>query len=258
MKKIILLPAILAALMFSSCVNEELENNDNLDLSSSDIAFAFGGTTTRAAVSAALEEETGVSISLGTESGTEFFLKETVEELNPTGLATRGTPVYNENVTKIEEYRSFEAVAYLKGATEEYTDGTATFSSMDYQKEVEGREGWIYKHQYGAGSLPWPNKTTDIYFFLRMPTSYIDANLKENTQIAYDSNTGTIAFDYVSPQSGDAQKDILFTSRTLNQTQYENNYRETGAGHRVEYFNINILRFQSVGTELTCIPYNTS
>lgn len=219
--------------MFSSCVNEQIENDVVPGLSSKDIAFTFGGATTRAAASsAALEEETGVSISLGTESGTEYFLKETVEELNPTGIVTRGTPIYDENVTTIPEYRSFEAVAYLKGESSEYTNGTATFSSMDYQKEVEGREGWIYKHQYG-GTLPWPEgqPTKDIYFFLRMPTSYIDANLytEDGKTITYGSSDGKITFNYKSPLTGEAQKDILFTSRTLNQKQYEDNYSKTGA-----------------------------
>ena len=225
MKKFYLISAAVAALTLSSCVNEQLENSGNLDLSNQDLAFVFGGKATRSEASTTDLEDNGVSISLGTESGTEFFLKETVEDLNATGLATRGTPIYDENVTSVEGYRSFEAVAYYEG--DPYPKGTGIFSSMDYQKNIEGRDGWVYKKHYD-GTLPWPNETDDIYFYLRMPTDYIDANLKKNTAITYNSD-GSIAFDYVSPLTGETQKDILFSSRTLNKKQYETNYMETGA-----------------------------
>jgi len=229
MKKINLLFAVLAIFALGSCVNEE-EFGKGVDLSSKDIAFVFGGTTTRSAASASsMDDESGVSISLGTESGMEIFMKETVTDLNATGLATRGTPIYDENITTIKDYQSFEAVAYVAGGAA-YDDGTATFASMGYQKEVESRNGWVYKHHYDD-ELPWPDETTDLYFFLRMPTAFVDSLLYEadGKKISYNSTNGSITFNYQSPLTGEKQKDILFSSRTLNKKQYDKNYKETGA-----------------------------
>ncbi len=226
MKKIYLLPAFLMATMLVSCVNEQYEYEQREQLSNKDIAFVFSSPTTRSAEATTSEEERAdVSISLGVESGTEYFLTETVEDLNAEGIATRGVPIYDENITTVEGYKSLEVVTYYNGNP--YANGTGVFTSMGYQKNVDDRDGWVYKRHYD-GALPWPNKSDDLYFYLRMPTDFIDSRLKSGTSITYN-NDGSIAFDYNSPLTGEAQKDILFTSRTLNQTEYEENYMETGA-----------------------------
>ena len=228
MKKINSIIAALATLVLASCVNEQFENG--VDLSNMDIAFVFGGTTTRSEAKSSMDEEVGVTLSLGSESGVEIFMKETVTDLNSSGLATRGVPVYDENITSLEAYQSFEAVAYLAGGAA-YDAGTATFASMGYQKNVDNRDGWVYKHHYDA-ELPWPeNPEQDLYFFLRLPTDYVDSHLytKDGSDISYNSTTGAITFNFASPLTGEAQSDILFSSRTLNRKQYEENYQETGA-----------------------------
>lgn len=217
MKKSYIALAVLSLAALVSCQEEEHFNGDSLG--KGDFGFVIGGSgvNTKAASSTDLVQSPVQSFDLG--SG--LFLTETVEDLNSYRPETKGTPIYTQNLTSVDGYKTLGVVAYLKDGEEHLSD--VSFESLDKQMEVESRTGWIYKHVYPQAI--WPDKTTDLYFFLRMPTAYLSSNA-ENFE--YDSADGSIEFDYTSPAKGSEQKDILFTSRTLNQQQYEP-YQTTGA-----------------------------
>lgn len=217
MKKAYIALAVLSLAALVSCQQEEHFNGDSLG--KGDFGFVIGGSgvKTKAAPSTDLVQSTVQSIDLG--SG--LFLTETVEDLNSYQPVTKGTPIYTQNLTSVDGYKTLGVVAYLKDGDEHLAD--ASFESLDKQMAVDSRDGWIYKHVYPQNI--WPDKTTDLYFFLRMPTAYL-SNYAED--LTYDSSDGSIEFDYTSPALGKDQKDILFTSRTLNQEQYKP-YQTTGA-----------------------------
>ena len=234
MKKIHILFVALCALMLASCVNEEINNGDNgRELSNKELAFYFGDSQTRSAEAIeSMEEPTGVSFSVGKdESGTEYFLSETVVNLNANNVATRGIPVYNENIVDLEEYKSFDAVTYLERGVA-YPKGDATFKYMgaEYTATPDNDDdtgpGKVYINYYDTG-IPWPDdEEQNLYFFVKMPTDYLDS---QADGFEYNSTDGTIEFDYSSPKTAAAQKDILFSSRTLNKKEYKQYYTKTGA-----------------------------
>ena len=228
MKKINYLFVVIGALVFASCVNEQLiDNGEGPNLSGKEIAFVFGGTATRSVDAIeSVEQETGVTLSLGTDdAGTEYFLNESVVDLNTSGIATRGIPIYDENITSIEEYKSFKAIAKEEDGNEYGPASTGEFSSMNQQKEVDGRNGWVYVNYYG-GEAPWPDNNTSLYFYLQMPTSYVSNHTSSTT---LNSSNGKIEFDYTSPLKGDDQKDMLFSSTKINKSTYDQKYKSTGA-----------------------------
>lgn len=216
MKKFNVAMAMLTIAALSSCQQEK--NFEEVTLGKDDFGFSIGGVATRSADESEAISTKGQEFKLG-DSG--YILEETITELN-VGPATKGTPVYTQNLTMIDEYKTFNAVAYIKEGDEYHAD--ATFESMDSQAEADGRNGWLYHHNYTKAT--WPDATTDLYFFLRMPTAHLDTYAKD---FEYNSTTGAIEFDYTAPNTGSQQKDILFSSRTLNKTQYETNYIKVGA-----------------------------
>lgn len=221
MKKIYLVCALFAALSIVSCVqNEELVNEVNL--SENGIAFTFNGNQTRSAGSIDSDgAETGLSIALGDiQSGSRLFLTESIVDLNAYIPMTKGAPVYHENLMslKSEGYDKINVKTYLEGGAE-HTPGNATYDSEDAEG---GTGGWLYLHNY-SGS-PWPDdENQSVYFFLNMPASSNASNL------TYDSTDGKIEFDYTSPATAAAQKDILFAARTLTSSEYHSNYTTSGA-----------------------------
>ena len=221
MKKFNFVPALVAAIVLVSCETEPQFNDGNgLDLSKDGIAFVFGGgKETKSADVQMHPRETGMVFSLGKDSNTEFFLNESVQDLNGYGPETKGTPIYTQNVTSF--YNSFGAVTYMDDAL--YIDDV-TFDSLDEKATVENREGWIYNHYYPTS--PWPKNqdTKDLAFYLRMPTDHLGTYATD-----LDYADGTTSFSYTTPQTGEDQRDILFAYRTLNKKQYVDNYKETGA-----------------------------
>lgn len=229
MKKIHLLFAAFVVVVFASCVNEEMNNGDNgKPLSKKELAFYLGGTQTRSvAAVGSIEEETGVKLSLGAHSGAEYFLEESVIDLNGRRLATRGTPIYNENLTSVKGYDSFDAVTYLRDG-DAYTEGDATYSYTGRNATAQGADGpgAVYIHYYD-NDIPWPEDANqELFFYLKMPTAYVNDWAKN---FDYDSEDGKIEFDYDSPSKGSDQKDMLVASRALSKSEYKSKYSTTGA-----------------------------
>lgn len=227
MKKIYHVFALLAALSIVSCVENEEFGGGEVNLSENGIAFRFNSVQTKSAdLSTPIEAKTGVMLPLGKDNtGADLFLTETLTDLNALSPMTKGSPVYNENVLSLEGYGSIGATTYIKGQSTVHSAGNATFESID----EAGANGWLYAHEYLDS--PWPkDMTQDLYFFLQLPAGDVGAS-----DFVYGSSDGTIQFNYESPTTAAEQKDILFTSRTLNKKQYLEDYQSKGLGAPV-YF----------------------
>lgn len=228
MKKISLLAVVFAALALASCETEQqFDNGNGLNLSEDGIAFVFNtGKVTKATDIRTAPKETGLVFSLGTVSGSEYFLEESVEDMNGFAPETKGSPIYTKNVSQF--YKTLDVVTYKDGAP--HTAGDATFDYLNgsTQVEVEGRDGWIYSHDYL--SSPWPEGEYDkkLDFYLSMPSGILSSASKQK----FDGDAGakgTFSFRYSVPEVATDQNDILFGYTALSRNEYYANYTKTGA-----------------------------
>ena len=168
----------------------------------------------------------GMTIPLGTFGQENFFLEETITDLDCVsyGPETKGTPGYTENFNSL--YGGFNATVYRTGETSVYEE--------DGRFVVANAEGLIYKRKY-------PNDLWDkqgLYFFLSAyynngslagvsdlqghPVAEAAVTSGENQHPAYAA--GDISFHYTSANLATAtsQSDLLFTSREVStQEEYE-------------------------------------
>ena len=186
MKKIYVAMAVLATVLLSSCVREK--NFKDIKVGENELAFVMQGAATRSAEEAAPAIK-GVTIPVRKVSNESLYLEETIEYLNP-DPATKGAPAYT--VTLPDIYPSM-------GVYAEGKFGDAVFTMYD-----QYGEGWRYNHNYNGS--PWPDNTTDVAFYLRMPASGGGVTMGEN----YDT------FELTSPENGLNQKDLLFGQITMN------------------------------------------
>lgn len=226
MKKIYIAMAVLGTVALVSCEREK-SFDELTPIGENGVAFTIGGVSTRSA-DAVANVERGVTIPLGTDNeGNDFFLEETIEELNPSP-ATKGAPAYTVNVGKL--YTTMGVYA----ATGKF--GDASFEVMDMydhkgdpsdpkapvtaNPEATKGDGWRYHHNYSAD--PWPtNKDEKVDFFLRMPAVATGvSNLKYDNQ--------KITFNYSSQQDGAVQQDILFSHTSISKNEH-NGYLPNGA-----------------------------
>lgn len=216
MKKVYITLAVVATAILVSCEREK-DFNELTPIGENGVAFTIGGVSTRSAEAVA-NVERGVTISLGTDNeGNDFFLEETIEELNPSP-ATKGAPAYTVNVGNLF---STMGVYAASGSF-----GDSSFEVMD-QYAHEGtpndginEKGWRYHHNYSGD--PWPtNKDEKVDFFLRMPAAATGvSNLKYDNQ--------KITFNYSSQQDGALQQDILFSHTSISKNEH-NGYLPNGA-----------------------------
>lgn len=162
----------------------------------------------------------GISIDLGTEGDTNFFLEETVTSLDAIEYApaTKGTPAYTENVGKLYADMGVHADAG--------TFGDVNFELID--TEMMG-DGWRYKHRFDE--TPWPDDSdAQVGFYLHMPATQSGVS---GYTYGKSGDKGTISFDYTSPANAQAMQDILFSYRTLS----ENDYKTIGKSGAPVLFN---------------------
>ena len=208
MKKIYMAMAVIAAAMLSSCEKEK-DFNGYTPLGENSIAFVLENASTRSmeAVSAN-SVQTGVSIPLGDDGhGNAFSLEETIEELNPT-LATKGAPAYTENLGRV--YKSMGV--YAEG---DFGDNAFVLADEAMHANPISGDGWRYHHSYGSN--PWPDETTPVDFFLRMPASDVGVQ----GDIAYDKTNKTFTLDYKSPLVATAQNDLLLAYTSLDKKTHD-------------------------------------
>ena len=195
MKKVFIALAILAAAVFTSC-NREKENG--YVPKENGIAFYLQGISTK---SAETTPQAGL-IELDKQSG--LIIEESVVSLDDDWYyepMTKGSPAYTENVASL--YGSFNAVAYKSGTTTKALDD-AVFTAKD----------GMWEHIY---DITDPLADGELRFFARMPADVIDAQC---SSFGYNTD-GSIEFNYDSPATATGQRDMLFTSRTLNKAEYK-------------------------------------
>ena len=212
MKKTYIALAVLAMAALAGCQENEFRNDAYVP-KEGEVLFRISKSdkTTKSAESIA--EVRGETFSLGADAnGTTYVLEETIVNLNDAMFApmTKGTPAYTENFSAL--YGSFNAAVYKAGSVYE-ADGT--FEEVD-------KDNLIYKRKYPNDIWDKESESApNLYFFLRTPVDYIDANTDELT---YNPSNGKISFTYTSPATAAEQKDMLFTSRPLTTATDFNDY----------------------------------
>ena len=198
--------AVIAAAMLSSCEKEK-DFGGLTPLGENDVAFTLKSSDTRSMV-AATPVQTGMTIKLDDA----VCLEETIEEMDYASPATRGVPAYTFNVGTLYTTMGVYADAGSFG-------GDATFVVMDEYENPNGGDGWRYRHNYDGN--PWPDDTTPVDFYLRMPETMTGvSNL--------DYSDGQITFTFDSPNNGTAQQDILFSHTSLSKEDHDG-YLSNGA-----------------------------
>ena len=205
MKKIHIALAVLAAAALTSCMQEQSFNGHTVG--ENEVAFILQGGSTRAAEEIA-SAQNGLKFELETdETGHKLFLEETIQDLNSSSPATKGSPVYTENVGVL--YKNKLAV-HASG-----NFGDATYETMDSDL-YEG--GWRYSHNYLSD--PWPeDKGEDVDFYLYMPATM--------SGVTWDATSpysdGKFTFSYTSPGTATDQEDIIFAFCSINKTNHQKN-----------------------------------
>lgn len=201
MKKIYIAMAVLGTVALVSCEREK--SFDETPLGENEFRLSLQGSASTRSQELVAPQTFTFFAGKDEESGMSFFLEETVEDLNVTsGPATKGTPVYTENVGKL--YHNLNLVA--KGGT---SDITTHFWAMD-DTQQEGA-GWRYQ-----GEFTWAQDSYD--FYMSMPE---DMTSNGVSNLAY--NNKTISFNYTSPNATSKQQDIIFAARTITKTEAETN-----------------------------------
>ena len=209
MKKIHIVMAVLATAALASCQQEKSFNDEKLGENS--VVFTISGAATRAADSTPTVRQ-GVVIPLETEDGSKFSLEESVVNLNEIGPETKGTPAYTENVGTLYANNLSvwgDSPKFQPAATYDNME-----TSMYARKDKNQGEGWRYQHNYSGD--PWPNKTTQVGFYLNMP-----ATLLESSSLNIKGRSGgAFTFDYTSPTTASKQEDLLFAYRAMSKEEH--------------------------------------
>ena len=212
MKKTYIAFAVLAMAALAGCQENEF-SNDTYIPQEGEVLIRVGNSDKTTKSAASIAEVRGETISLGADAnGTTYVLEETIVNLNDVMYApmTKGTPAYTENFHPL--YGGFNAAVYKGGSVYE-ADGAF---------EVVDKENLIYKRKYPNDIWDKESESApNLYFFLRTPVDYIDANTDELT---YNPSNGKISFTYTSPETASEQKDMLFTSRPLTTADEFNDY----------------------------------
>ncbi len=198
MKKIYIALAVLATALLSSCVQEKSFNG--IVVGENDIAFVMEGASTRSAEEGAPQAIRGITIPMGTIEGEALFLEETIQELNPSP-ATRGIPVYNENLGLLHKTLGVYA--------DKGTFGDAVFQGMD---EAIHNGGWRYNHNYDGS--PWPDENTEVDFYLRLPATPSGVTFTKR-------EGGVTEFTLESSLNGEEQEDAVFGHVKITKKQHD-------------------------------------
>lgn len=235
MKKYLILTAA-AVFALAACVDERMDKVAGL--SQDEFGFNVGKITTRSDEAAA--EVAGLTIPIKDQrTGNEFSLQETISSMDELFLPepeTKGIPVYTENLNAV--YKNLGVVAYQENGTSPYL-ADATYEAMD--SRVNG--GWLYRHDYGAGSKVWPDGNAPLYFFLRMPAQPAGVAVEDG---GYNASNGSITFSFTSPQTASEESDILFSSTKLTESKYKSYLKGANQGAPVTMFHtLSAVKFRT-------------
>ena len=206
MKKIYIAAlVVIATAALNSCVQEK--SFKDVKIGKNDLVFSLqGSASTRAAEVATVQK--GVKLELAAaENGQRLFLEETIEDLNYTSPATKGTPAYTENVGKLYENLG---VVIKNGSTELLN--TTGFYAMD--DEMVGG-GWRYQGEFDG----WLDEDTALDFYLWMPVS--NNGITNTPTYGKANGKQTISFSYTSPEEAANQVDLIFAARPLSKSEHD-------------------------------------
>ncbi len=223
MKKhyIIVSAVLISAALLVSCQNNEFNENIYVPEEGEILFRITGNTKTTKAIDESAPVK-GMTIDLGKQNGTNFFLEETITRLGDVtyGPETKGIPGYTENFHSL--YGGFTATVFRDGETTAYdTDGEFT---------VVDEEKLLYKRTYDSDL--WEKE--GLYFFLRTG---------DQTGVgtpSYNTSTGAITFHYDGSSFTKAadQNDILFTSRSVKTEEEYNMLIDTQNGIPVFFHHV--------------------
>lgn len=191
--------AAAAALLLTSCVHEMVDPAGKAPLGDHTLAFTVEGQIQTRAASP--KEALGINVPMGEPvDGTQYFLSETITDLNAGMPMTKGTPAYTENVAKL--YGSFGSIGYpLSGtSTVAMSDGVFNYD--------EANSRWV--RDLGNENI-WKTLSS-LFVFMRMPQTPAGAG---TLTYGFSDGKGTISFPYTSPASSADQQDILFAGRSV-------------------------------------------
>ena len=217
MRKSIKLAAMAAALgaLACSCIQEKTLEGELENLGR--VSFVLESAETRADAAPIANYTYRMGMD---DEGVTYMLDEVVTEMEGIGYdepeaeegpATRGTPVYKENVLSVYG-GSFTGVVY--GASGQVA-GEGTFD------ETYG----IWRRDFGTD--PW-SIADPLTFFLRMPVSPTGVS-----GYSYDVTNQKMSFNYTSPTTAKNQQDILFAIRQLSRSQYSTEAKGAKGGASV-------------------------
>ena len=204
MKKIYIAMTAILAVALTSCQVEE-EPFNGAEIGENAVVFGIGRTAGTKAAQNAVVSRQSIEMPNNDTEGVKLFLEETVTLLDDCAPATKGTPAYTENIGTL--YGS------KLGVYSTNTNfGDATYEKMDNAPLQGG--GWRYQHNYATN--PWPDESTAVDFYFRMPT-----DMSGIGESGFTYSNGTISFSYTTPESASAQQDILFGYRTASKSDYQ-------------------------------------
>lgn len=228
-KNIFLMSLMLVGMVVGlwSCSEDDMTPSSHF--SDNVIAFSVGANTTDAAASSTRSEVNTYELQAddAADDVMPIYLTEAIEPMeeigSESGMLTRGTPIYTENFAQY--YTAFQAVAYAPGTG---TKTTVTFNDEDcclapFEMTKEAGTNW-WKHTFEARTKWWPANNGKLAFFYVAPAVAGD-EVVPYTNLTYGLNNkskaAVISFDYTSPSTAVAQKDILFSGKVLTKEAYE-------------------------------------
>ena len=157
--------------------------------------------------------------------------------------ATKGTPIYTQNFVALNPDINGVPYTFPEGggtAPVEYTSGKSLlFGCID-----KGRR--TYAYDFGPATWPEGQK---MLFFLSAPTtldgcSGFTYSTPVDSKIGYN---GVIDFNFSTPATAEAQKDVLFTSKSISKADYMRN--STQGSIVLFYHTLAGVKFKSANAE---------
>lgn len=227
MKKLFIVAAV-AAIALTSC--QEEKDFKGATGETNEVAFVLqGGAATRAAdASVAMPERKGISQEIAQIGEHQLYLEESIVNLNGAQGATRGTPLYTENLGYLYRDKLSVHTAGFNGTQD------AVFSQND--DAMYQNEWWRYSYTFPVNI--WENKESPVEFYLRMPS---DMGSHGISNLSYYG--GATSFDYTTPATAVAQEDIVFSFRKMNFNQYYAEYTTKGGAEFILYHALTGIKF---------------
>ena len=227
MKKLLFFAAV-AAIALTSC-QQEKDIKGGAAAVDNGVSFAIQGAETRSA-STVSPMTVGETIRVVNKDGLELYMEETILDLNAYAPETKGAPVYTENVGYLYKNQLGVYADVLGGVD-------ATYSHLDEQKNTQGTTtGWIYQHEYSQDI--WPDESTAVQFYLRMPTDMTSHGVNSVTNAS-----GTTTVVYASPDMAKDQEDIIFSGVKMSHQEYMGFYGSRGGAPVVLYHALTGIKF---------------